>query len=139
MLSGVLFGIGRSPALGLAGGKPEYTPYKPVNKFRMIATRNLLTGFMTDKPKGGRGKKAPYETKQMRIPQPLATQVEALCDRYQEFIAAGGDPANPPSFLEKAPAAPELAKQKRAETAGDRHSPQRTPNEPVESKPSKHS
>lgn len=56
---------------------------------------------MTDKPKGGRGKKAPYETKQMRVPQPIATQVEALCSRYQEFLAGGGDPAEPPDFLEK--------------------------------------
>jgi hypothetical protein len=56
---------------------------------------------MTDKPKGGRGKKAPYETKQMRIPQPIAAQVEALCSRYQDFLVLGGDPANPPSFLEK--------------------------------------
>ncbi|MEG3836610.1 hypothetical protein [Microcoleus sp. Z1_C3] len=37
---------------------------------------------MAGKPKGGWGKKAPYETKQMRIPQPLWTQVETLCDRF---------------------------------------------------------
>ncbi|WP_293356155.1 MULTISPECIES: hypothetical protein [unclassified Microcoleus] len=56
---------------------------------------------MTDKPKGGRGKKAPYETKQMRIPQPIAAQVETLCSQYQDFISDGGDPAEPPFFLGK--------------------------------------
>jgi len=80
--------------------------------------RNLLIGFMADKPKGGRGKKAPYDTKQMRVPQPIAVQIEELCDRYQEFIAGGGDLANPPFFLEKACVAP-AARQKQAATAGD--------------------
>jgi hypothetical protein len=51
---------------------------------------------MVGKPKGGRGKKAPYHTKLMRVPEPIAAQVEALGLRYQEFIVAGGDSANPP-------------------------------------------
>ncbi len=125
----------------------------------MDKQRNLLTGFMADKPKGGRGKKAPYDTKQMRVPQPIAVQIEELCDRYQEFIAAGGDPANPPFFLEKAcvaPAArqkqaatagdirlkkpqnpPDAAEQRQTQTAGDRHSTERTSPKPAETKPTK--
>lgn len=51
------------------------------------------------KPKGGRGNKAPYETKLMRVPEPLATQVESLCQRYQDFLAGGGNPIEPPYFL----------------------------------------
>jgi hypothetical protein len=42
---------------------------------------------MAGKPKGGRGKKAPYHTKLMRVPEPIAAQVEALGLQYQEFIA----------------------------------------------------
>jgi hypothetical protein len=56
---------------------------------------------MADKPKGGRGKKAPYDTKLIRVPKPIAAQVEVLSLHYQEFLATGGDPANPPLFLPK--------------------------------------
>ena len=52
------------------------------------------------KPKGGRGKKAPYQTKQMRVPVPVELQVMQLCDRYREFIEAGGNPEAPPPMLE---------------------------------------
>ncbi|MCT7969856.1 hypothetical protein NG799_26425 [Laspinema sp. D1] len=52
------------------------------------------------KPKGGRGKKAPYETKLMRVPVPMESQVEELSARYREFVAAGGNPEQPPSLLE---------------------------------------
>jgi len=70
------------------------------------------------KPKGGRGKKAPYATKLMRVPEPIATQVDALGLRYQEFIAAGGNPANPPFFLvERIQKQPDAVKQKRTRTA----------------------
>lgn len=76
---------------------------------------------MVDKPKGGRGKKAPYDTKLMRVPEPIAPQVDALGLQYQEFIAAGGDPANPPFFrLEITQKQPDAVEQKHAETAGDR-------------------
>ncbi|HEY9893308.1 MAG TPA: hypothetical protein V6D37_16235 [Candidatus Sericytochromatia bacterium] len=37
----------------------------------------------------------------MRVPGAIATQVEALCSRYQNFLSDGGDPANPRLFLEK--------------------------------------
>ena len=70
------------------------------------------------KPKGGRGKKAPYATKLMRVPEPIAAQVDALGLRYQEFIAGGGDSANPPFFLvERIQKQPDAAKQKRTRTA----------------------
>ena len=48
--------------------------YKPVTK--------LLTTIM-DKPIGGRGKKAPYETTHVRIPIDLKTQVELLVEEFR--------------------------------------------------------
>jgi hypothetical protein len=48
--------------------------YKPVN--------NLVTTFM-DKPIGGRGKKAPYETTHVRIPVDLKPQVEKLVEKFR--------------------------------------------------------
>ena len=74
---------------------------------------------MADKPKGGRGKKAPYDTKLMRVPEPIAAQVEVLSSHYQEFLATGGDPANPPLFLpKKIKKQPDTVKQ-RTKTAGE--------------------
>jgi hypothetical protein len=52
-----------------------------------------------NKPKGGRGCKAPYETQQIRIPKPIAEQVETLKERYQNYRVAGGDPMKAPHFL----------------------------------------
>lgn len=52
------------------------------------------------KPKGGRGYKAPYETKQVRIPQPIDSQVSELVERYQDYLATGGSPDNPPQLLD---------------------------------------
>jgi hypothetical protein len=37
-----------------------------------------------DKPKGGRGVKAPYETTHIRVPVPLKDEVDALVSRYRE-------------------------------------------------------
>jgi hypothetical protein len=51
--------------------------------------------------KGGRGKKAPYGTKLMRVPEPIANQVENLCQQYQDFLASGGNPIEAPCFLVK--------------------------------------
>jgi len=48
--------------------------YKPVN--------NLVTPFM-NKPTGGRGKKAPYETTHVRIPVDLKLQVELLVEEFR--------------------------------------------------------
>jgi hypothetical protein len=75
---------------------------------------------MAGKPKGGRGKKAPYHTKLMRVPEPIAAQVDVLGLQYQEFIAAGGDPANPPLLLERIQKQPDAVKQKRTITATDK-------------------
>lgn len=47
---------------------------------------------------GGRGHKAPYETKMIRVPVPLATQVALIVSQYHEFVANGGDALNPPAF-----------------------------------------
>ncbi|MCT7976065.1 hypothetical protein [Laspinema olomoucense] len=52
------------------------------------------------KPKGGRGKIAPYKTKLMRVPVPVELQVMQLCNRYREFIEVGGNPAIAPPMLE---------------------------------------
>ena len=75
---------------------------------------------MAGKPKGGRGKKAPYHTKLMRVPEPIAAQVDALGLQYQEFIAVGGDPANPPLLLERIQKQPDAVKQKRTRTVADK-------------------
>ena len=55
------------------------------------------------KPKGGRGKKAPYDTKLARIPVPLTEQVNQLVERYQEYVAGGGQPLSPPILLDEKP------------------------------------
>lgn len=52
------------------------------------------------KPKGGRGYKAPYETKQVRIPQPVESQISELVERYQDYLATGGSASNPPQLLD---------------------------------------
>lgn len=38
------------------------------------------------KPLGGRGKKAPYETIQMRVPLPIKSQVEQLIEQYRNQV-----------------------------------------------------
>jgi hypothetical protein len=53
------------------------------------------------KPKGGRGKAAPYQTRQVRVPEPIIVQVDNLIEEYQTYIISGGDPLNPPDFLNK--------------------------------------
>lgn len=51
---------------------------------------NLLTSIkrMT-KPAGGRGKKAPYRTVVMRVPEPIAEKVESLINGYR-ILAING-------------------------------------------------
>lgn len=39
-----------------------------------------------EKPKGGRGKKAPYETVIVRVPEALVPIIERMCDRYRELV-----------------------------------------------------
>lgn len=63
--------------------------YKPVDKFIM------------PKPKGGRGKTAPYKTRQVRVPEPVIDQVDNLIEEYQQYIISGGDPSTPPKLFNK--------------------------------------
>jgi hypothetical protein len=53
------------------------------------------------KPKGGRGYKAPYESHQVRVPDPIISQVHSLIERYQDYIASGGDASTPPQLLDQ--------------------------------------
>lgn len=43
------------------------------------------------KPLGGRGKRAPYETIQMRVPVPLKAQVESTIADYRERVLLGDE------------------------------------------------
>lgn len=43
---------------------------------------------MSNYSKGGRGKKAPYQTIHYRIPEPIKPTVETLAERYRELIIA---------------------------------------------------
>ena len=45
-----------------------------------------------EKPKGGRGKKAPYKTEQMRVPTPIKDQVNALIAKFRDSL--NNDPTN---------------------------------------------
>lgn len=57
-----------------------------------------------DKPKGGRGHTAPYETKQMRVPVRLEPQIHELIDRFRNWIAnscPSGIGNEPPKLLDK--------------------------------------
>lgn len=65
----MLTGIDKYLGMGYKGR------YKPVT--------NLLTTIM-DKPIGGRGKKAPYETTHVRIPVDLKPQVELLIKEFRD-------------------------------------------------------
>jgi hypothetical protein len=51
--------------------------------------------------KGGRGKKAPYESTHSRVPAPLKPQITELINTYQNYVEEGGDPENPPQFYSK--------------------------------------
>lgn len=42
-----------------------------------------------DKPKGGRGLKAPYTTVVMRVPSPIASKIEVLIETYRAKSLAG--------------------------------------------------
>ena len=39
-----------------------------------------------NKPVGGRGQKAPYETRVMRVPEPIADIVQSLIDGYRNQV-----------------------------------------------------
>lgn len=68
---------------------------------------NLLTTSEMEKPKGGRGHNAPYETKQMRVPVGLENQIQQLVTRYRDWISQAGFDSgigtdDPPNLLDKA-------------------------------------
>jgi hypothetical protein len=42
-----------------------------------------------NKPLGGRGKKAPYETTHLRIPLPIKTDIEKLIENYRLSVIDG--------------------------------------------------
>lgn len=47
------------------------------------------------KPLGGRGKKAPYDTTQMRVPIPLKSRFESAIADYREKVLLGEDDNEP--------------------------------------------
>lgn len=54
---------------------------------------------MTVKPKGGRGKQAPYQTKIIRVPLPLINQFEKQIDEFRDIAINGiDDDADPCSI-----------------------------------------
>lgn len=55
---------------------------------------------MTLKPKGGRGKQAPYQTKTMRVPLPLVNQFEGQIEQFRDVAINGiADQDDPCSAL----------------------------------------
>ena len=54
------------------------------------------------KPSGGRGKKAPYQTIQMRVPKPLKAQFEAEIERFRTSVLTGDKPVDRYSILQSA-------------------------------------
>ena len=47
-----------------------------------------------NKPKGGRGIKAPYETTHLIIPLPIKAEIEKLIDNYRASVIDGIEPEN---------------------------------------------
>lgn len=54
-----------------------------------------------NKPVGGRGKKAPYRTKIMRIPEPLKEEVQCLIDNYRDSLIVNKNQNNQTILLTK--------------------------------------
>jgi hypothetical protein len=44
---------------------------------------------MTNKPVGGRGKKAPYETQIIRVPVPIVQKIEQIISEYRSSVIDG--------------------------------------------------
>jgi hypothetical protein len=49
----------------------------------------MYSGLTMTTPKGGRGKKAPYKTQQMRVPVPIKDQVNILIAKFRNRILNG--------------------------------------------------
>jgi hypothetical protein len=62
---------------------------------------------MAEKPKGGRGKLAPYESETVRVPKDIKRHCHQLADAYREYLEDGGDPADlpdlPPDIFRRKP------------------------------------
>ena len=54
---------------------------------------------MSLKPKGGRGKQAPYQTKTMRVPLPLVTNFENQINEFRDIAINGIDTQDNSSTL----------------------------------------
>jgi hypothetical protein len=48
-----------------------------------------------DKPKGGRGHRAPYQTTHLRVPAPIKDRLQAIIDEWREAYLAGEPSAIP--------------------------------------------
>ena len=57
----------------------------------IITNSNLQKIAIMNLPKGGRGKKANYETRVMRIPAPVASEVETLVHAFHSGEAVTDD------------------------------------------------
>ena len=78
-----------------------------------------------NKPLGGRGKKAPYETKNVRVPVPIIPKVEQMADDYRNLVINGEESefekyphlaacVTPVSYSEALQRAKEIVKSKRS-------------------------
>lgn len=67
-------------------------------------------------PKGGRGKKAPYDTRTVRIPVAVLAEVEAIAEQYRLSVLEGGEfkAGGNPTLDEAIAIAKEVLKQKRS-------------------------
>ena len=73
------------------------------------------------KPKGGRGKQAPYESKLVRIPEPLLDDVERLKDEFygnaiaeDAITSGGGEAGRPPALVDALGIAQDILKSKKS-------------------------
>lgn len=48
-----------------------------------------------DKPKGGRGHKAPYQTTHLRVPEPIKDELQTRIDQWREDYLSGESSGNP--------------------------------------------
>ena len=44
---------------------------------------------MNNKPVGGRGHKVPYQSRTVRVPEPIIEQIQTICDTYRKAVLKG--------------------------------------------------
>ena len=44
---------------------------------------------MNNKPVGGREHKVPYQSRTVRVPEPIIEQIQIICDTYRETALKG--------------------------------------------------